>query len=248
MIFNNQEEKTWTFTTVLTDTDENIKIDCCSLLGKRDNQEDALGWGHTKDGSLFFLMCDGLGGHASGEKASEEAVSFLASKFKEWDITDPSHLETELLAFLEEAKNKLRRYGDRRDTTLVVGILTDSYIYLYSIGDSLAEVVFSDQRIPTPIQGVGNRVYNTLAYFTPSVLLTIPKGKDFKIILATDGIESRFSNWELTESALSLCEEACKEGSDNASCIIISISSTINTVDSTEGEVECIGDISQPEQ
>ena len=47
---------------------------------KRDKNEDA----HLIDESLgLYIVCDGMGGHAAGEVASEKTVEFVAQYLKE---------------------------------------------------------------------------------------------------------------------------------------------------------------------
>ena len=52
-----------------------------SLQGKRHENQDRMGHIYTRD-ALLLLVCDGLGGHAHGEEASQWVLETVAQRFQ----------------------------------------------------------------------------------------------------------------------------------------------------------------------
>jgi protein phosphatase len=98
------------------------------------------------DGSLL-AVADGLGGHAAGDIASEQAVNSLRSFFDTVEIDDPR--ET-LAAGISKANDAVRTADPNRDTsnmgtTLVVALVVDGQATIANVGDSRAYQVTEEQ-------------------------------------------------------------------------------------------------------
>ena len=52
-----------------------------SLVGARDNNQDRVGT-EAKDEAALLIACDGMGGHAEGERAAEIALEVIAKRFR----------------------------------------------------------------------------------------------------------------------------------------------------------------------
>jgi protein phosphatase len=91
-----------------------------------------------KDGSLFVVVADGMGGHEAGEVASALAVRVLEEHICETPSQDPrQRLYSGLLeaneAILEEAKTtEMRGMG----TTAIVTVVQDGLVHVGQVGDS----------------------------------------------------------------------------------------------------------------
>ncbi|MFP4598846.1 MAG: Stp1/IreP family PP2C-type Ser/Thr phosphatase [Persicimonas sp.] len=117
---------------------------------KRSHNEDNL---HAVEEENLYMVADGMGGHASGEVASEMAVQTVAKFFKETsaddEITWPYKMEkgkeyennrltaSMKLANLRIFETAAQNPGQRgMGTTLVVLLLTPDTAYFGNVGDS----------------------------------------------------------------------------------------------------------------
>lgn len=104
--------------------------------GGRDNNEDYVVIASHECGTCYIL-CDGLGGHECGEVASMTVAEYVASQFREHGdsflflSTVFNGAQDRLLKLQKEKAME----GEMK-TTLVVLIVTDSYIKWAHIGDS----------------------------------------------------------------------------------------------------------------
>lgn len=109
-------------------------------IGKRPNQEDCAGldWEGT------FCLCDGMGGHSDGEKASKHIIKIFIEKAKKihGQLT-PENIEEELSRALEEANQDLQnrksqgKIGTDAGCTFLAACIIGDLIYFLSVGDSL---------------------------------------------------------------------------------------------------------------
>jgi len=98
----------------------------------------------------LVIVCDGIGGHAGGEVASNLAIATLQQHLEPLltgqTILEPAHVMAELeqaaLAtndvISQRNDNELRQERQRMGTTLVMALATDYELYLTHVGDSRA--------------------------------------------------------------------------------------------------------------
>lgn len=104
----------------------------------RPNNEDYLGYFQTQNGHLF-VVCDGMGGHKAGEKASQLSVEVFKNFFSETYYHDPQEA---LYQAAQKANSVVyetaQKYTDfsGMGTTLVAVLIRDNAIFYVHIGDS----------------------------------------------------------------------------------------------------------------
>ena len=111
-------------------------------LGQRSNQEDSIYPPYSEkpsNGSLFIL-CDGMGGHAAGEVASQTVCDAISKYIEEHPREDDLFEEDDFKAALSAAYDALdaRDTGDEKKmgTTLTFAIFHDGGCFTAHIGDS----------------------------------------------------------------------------------------------------------------
>lgn len=121
---------------------------------KRKTNQDSLGLlkADTDYGEvLLAVMCDGMGGHQSGELASK----FIVKKFEKWFKTDfPSMLYTDFsydvlkkhwTELIKESNDELVRFGEKNGitmgSTLTVFLFAQNQYFVAHVGDSRGYVI-----------------------------------------------------------------------------------------------------------
>lgn len=109
--------------------------------GARPSNQDRIGYVYTND-CLMMIVCDGMGGHARGEVASQIAVDSLANSFRKNaspKIKDPA---TFLARSILLAHNTILTFAKAQDmpetprTTCVAAIVQDGKAWWAHVGDS----------------------------------------------------------------------------------------------------------------
>jgi PPM family protein phosphatase len=112
----------------------------------RDHNEDAFAVDvsaeHAAAGALF-VICDGMGGFASGEVASDLAVQTILASFYAADPSDP---QAALRTAFRDANERVYREGrGKMGTTGVAALFRNGAVLVGNIGDSRAYVLRAGQ-------------------------------------------------------------------------------------------------------
>lgn len=111
------------------------------MIGRRDNQEDSMASAILDDGNaLLLVVADGMGGHESGEIASDIAVRTFVDCFVENTVGAlPKRLKLALLMANECLAEQIRLDPelDGMGTTLVAAHIGPMGLHWISVGDSL---------------------------------------------------------------------------------------------------------------
>lgn len=111
-----------------------------SEIGKKANQEDSLypPLSEVKDGQRYFILCDGMGGHDSGEVASSTVAQALGEFFDRYpvEIAEEEYFQ-QALAYAYEALDREDTLAEKKmGTTLTCVILNPDGFLAAHIGDS----------------------------------------------------------------------------------------------------------------
>lgn len=214
-----------------------LEVGARSIVGRRRDNQDCVGYLTDENGTLVLICCDGLGGHAHGELASSETVSFLAGEIFRMKL-NKTKLAEQLMPLIHQAQKNLSQ-KDNRDTTLVMAVIFDDTVFMINVGDSWG--VFQQegaQVIQTEVQGMGSWVWKTLREHAPWDIewkeISPRPDRPWKLCLVTDGCDEVSPDelfWDKTD-AVAICQMATLRNSDNCSCLLVV--ATPPTVDSTQ--------------
>lgn len=202
-----------------------------TATGLRENNEDF--YGNRKD--KFFVVADGLGGHAAGEVASELAVKTAILSFS----------KTRNLEKAFESANKAVFQQGRKDpqnagmgTTMVAAAFHSNKVVVANVGDSRG-YLFSENNLSLITQDDRNMVGFLTGYLGIDGKILVHKNeanvdKGDTILLCTDGLtdsvaesviaEILTSDVDLKRKAKGLIEAALQFGStDNITVGLISV-------------------------
>lgn len=114
----------------------------------RDHNEDSVIITKNMNGEVLLAVCDGMGGHRGGEIASSIAISHIGKRFSE---TSTVGSKEDAISFIKEIVSEanvlLYKYTTEHDeskgmgTTIVLAIVTDSFLLFGNIGDSSGYVL-----------------------------------------------------------------------------------------------------------
>ena len=108
--------------------------------------QDYVSYFMNEAGQPLMIVCDGMGGHKSGDVASEMGVSHLGAAWKESSFTNSEDLSRWLIANIQRVNDlvfqKSLDYSDLdgMGTTLVAAAIVGKEIVFANIGDSRAYV------------------------------------------------------------------------------------------------------------
>lgn len=114
----------------------------------RSHNEDSVTILKNENGEYLLIVADGMGGHRKGEVASSIVVSRLGKRFNE-TVTIGTKLDAVnwLNDNINEINKEIITYGEENEdskglgTTIVVALLTNSYLIFGNIGDSSGYVM-----------------------------------------------------------------------------------------------------------
>ncbi len=116
-----------------------VEVAALSDLGcKRSNNEDSFGYDPARQ---VYVVCDGMGGMAAGEVASQLAVATLLEVVAASDPSTP--IENTLALAIVQANDTVHKAGQQpahkgMGTTLVAAAIEDDELILANVGDSRA--------------------------------------------------------------------------------------------------------------
>lgn len=218
----------------------------------RKNNEDSL-FIKEFDDLLILAICDGMGGHKSGEVASSMAVKAV----EKWRPNKDEDILKSLKKLVEDIniniylKSKSSEDLSGMGTTLSIAVIEKNILYYAHVGDSRIYIyddelkqVTSDHTLTAELikNGVDVNEESYSNYITRAVgvssietpdLGKIESSVPFKVFLCTDGVTKYLSDDELEEElkndndseTVNIIVDKCLErgGKDNITCILTKI-------------------------
>lgn len=222
----------------------NIYYATLSKTGKRSNNEDSFSVIQADDNSRWFgIVCDGLGGHAFGEVASETVTKAFTDYWKEnYEEKDTEEKVNNACIF---AYNELNKRADslkhtEMGTTMVMASIEGNIVTVAHIGDSRCYILRNDGGLLYQTQNHVNQIfgwetlsrcffsYNSKNLIPDIVQLHLETGD--RMLLCSDGVyksifpyilQERIMDNKSPEDILDVFDFLCeKNGNDNYTAIL----------------------------
>lgn len=222
----------------------NIQYATLSKTGKRSNNEDAFNVIQSDDNSRWLgIICDGLGGHAFGEVASETVIKAFTDYWMENDKEKDTEDKVNNACLF--AYNELNKCADslkhaEMGTTMVMASIEGNIVTVVHIGDSRCYILRKDGGLLYQTEDHVNQFlgwetlsrclfsYNASNHVPDMVQLHLEAGD--RILLCSDGLYKSIYPYILQERMMDnkspedildtfnfLCE---KNGDDNYTAIL----------------------------
>lgn len=133
---------------MMADAHKHILIGTDSVLGTRDNQEDAVIF-DCEDDRCMAVLCDGMGGLNKGEVASNTTVSTLLEDYKGTRSIEnyPEFFYNEAVKIDNIVHSLTDEQGERLEcgSTMVAVAIDGDRLYWLSVGDSRIYIIRNEQ-------------------------------------------------------------------------------------------------------
>ena len=181
----------------------------------RERNEDSVIIVENPSGEILMCVADGMGGHKDGEVASSIAITHIAKRFKSissvgnkedaisWIQSTVSEANVEIFKYVAEHPESMGM-----GTTMVLAVMTDSFLLFGNIGDSSGYVIKNDKLHKITID------HTLVNLLVKSGELTEEEAKDhprknvlMKALGATKDVEMDIFNVELGIQGILLCSD-----------------------------------------
>ena len=118
-----------------------VDVAMSSVLGTRESQQDSCYVDSDSGGSAIGIVCDGMGGLAGGEIASQTAVKMFVEDYEQVRYSQDNYYEffqneiKDIDTMITHLKNDRGEYLNA-GTTLVAVTITNGFLQWVSVGDS----------------------------------------------------------------------------------------------------------------
>jgi serine/threonine protein phosphatase PrpC len=138
-----------------------------SRMGGRKRNEDRMGYTYTQ-GSVMFLVADGLGGHPQGDVASQICLQVATSMFHKQAVPKLADVAQFLQAVMLAAHEQLLSYAATQgleqtpSSTLVLAVLQDNQCHTAHCGDSRRYLVRGGAVLSRTLKRCGDQLTSSL--------------------------------------------------------------------------------------
>ena len=118
---------------VRTNNEDNLY--CNGIIMTEQDREKSFTLNGITQSPCIFAVCDGMGGEECGELASLTAVKNL-NQHSQKIINNINNLNQNIYDYALDTNKKLLSQNSRMGTTLVMCVVIENYLCIYSLGDS----------------------------------------------------------------------------------------------------------------
>lgn len=123
---------------------ECMQISIESIKGKRGSNQDYTKASYNKNNHLMAVLCDGMGGHQAGDRASQLAVETITKMWEETNLSSKDEVVQWFNQAVNEVNELIYETGLEKTewfgmgSTIVASIIIDNCIIIANVGDSRA--------------------------------------------------------------------------------------------------------------
>ena len=181
----------------------------------RERNEDSVVIIDNSNGEYLMVVADGMGGHKDGEVASSIAITHIATSFKE--ISSVGNKEDAInwiQGVVKEANALIYKYvalhpeSEGMGTTMVMALLTPSFLLLGNIGDSSGYVIKNNKLHKVTVDHTLVNLLVKSGELTEEAAKNHPKKNVLmKALGASTNVEMDIFNVELGVQGIFLCSD-----------------------------------------
>ena len=181
----------------------------------RERNEDSVVIIDNSNGEYLMVVADGMGGHKDGEVASSIAITHIATRFKE--ISSVGNKEDAInwiQGVVKEANALIYKYvalhpeSEVMGTTMVMALLTPSFLLLGNIGDSSGYVIKNNKLHKVTVDHTLVNLLVKSGELTEEAAKNHPKKNVLmKALGASTNVEMDIFNVELGVQGIFLCSD-----------------------------------------
>lgn len=181
----------------------------------RERNEDSVVVIDNSNGEYLMVVADGMGGHKDGEVASSIAITHIATRFKE--ISSVGNKEDAInwiQGVVKEANALIYKYvalhpeSEGMGTTMVMALLTPSFLLLGNIGDSSGYVIKNNKLHKVTVDHTLVNLLVKSGELTEEAAKNHPKKNVLmKALGASTNVEMDIFNVELGVQGIFLCSD-----------------------------------------
>ncbi len=183
-------------------------------IGKRTNNEDTVAIVNTKENETLMVVCDGMGGHNSGELASKMVSEYLVDCYK---TMPPFINQDEAKKWMNDAIHEAHHITKRfsytsiihagMGTTVVCALIMNQSLLVASVGDSRCYVVDENIHLLTEDDTFVNELLKSGLITSEQARNHDKKNILMKAIGVSDTIDTHVGIYDLNIGYVLLCSD-----------------------------------------
>lgn len=216
------------------------KLTICSTVNARKRNEDSFLFWVDKNNNFLSVVCDGLGGHPNGEKASQTVIDVFQSMINAGNLSViDENIKDKLEEAIASASKAIKSSEDSRATTATIAVKFGNKIITLNIGDSNTKLIIKTPDFPTKIlvtrrDGIGAWVANVIGSNSIPELnyqeWTLVDSYPWRLITQSDGLDpvndTTFINTSSDDIGFEIKAATKKQSPSTDNCTYICVSSS----------------------
>ena len=192
-------------------------------IGKRTTNEDQVAIITKNDQQMIALVCDGMGGHNSGELASKIVCEYICDCFRIMPMFKNNEEATHWLSEVVKDANRLTKRQSLTSpahqgmgTTIVLALIYQKHVFIASVGDSRAYLISPEKMVQLTEDDTFVNELIKSKIITKEEAKNHPKRNVLmKAMGVSDDLEVTIQTYPLEEGYLLLCSDGLYNGEND---------------------------------